>query len=144
MLLRGLHTLPLRMARQCETANVVAAAMDGHPAITRVDHPSLPGHGSHELARRLFAKDRYGAIVTVTARDREAGMRLIDRLQLIQRATSLGGTVSKAVHVTTTTHKSLTPEALAQGRIEPGAVRISIGLEDPGDLIADLTQALAP
>lgn len=143
LLIRGLQTLPLRMARQCETANAVAAAMQEHTSIKRVDHPSLPTHGSHDLASKLFDEHRYGAIVTVTTADREAGMRLVDRLQLIQRATSLGGTVSKAVHVTSTTHKSLTPEALIQGRIEAGAVRISIGLEDADDLIADLTQALA-
>ena len=143
LLLRGLQTLPLRMARQCETANAVAAAMQSHPAITRVDHPSLPTHRSHQLATTLFEPGRYGAIVTVTTADRAAGMQLVDRLRLIRLATSLGGTVSKAVHVTTTTHKSLTPAALREAGIEQGAVRLSIGLEDAEDLIADLTQALA-
>jgi cystathionine beta-lyase/cystathionine gamma-synthase len=69
-------------------------------------------------------------------------MALVDRLQLVKRATSLGGTVSKAVHIATTTHLALDDAALAAGGIDPGAVRVSIGLEDAEDLIEDLVQAL--
>jgi cystathionine gamma-synthase/O-acetylhomoserine (thiol)-lyase len=143
LLLRGLQTLPLRMARQCETALAVARALEQDPSVVRVDYPGLTSHRDHELATRLFDHGRFGAIVTVTTTGREAGMRLVDRLQLVQRATSLGGTVSKAVHVTTTTHRSLDAQALHAAGIEQGAVRLSIGLEDPDDLIADLSQALA-
>lgn len=144
LLLRGLQTLPLRMARQCATALAVADALAAHPGVERVDYPGLATHRDHALATRLFDHGRFGAVVTVTpVGGREAGMRLVDRLALIQRATSLGGTVSKAVHVATTTHRSLTPEALAAAGIGAGAVRLSIGLEDAADLIADLEQALS-
>ena len=105
LLTRGLATLPLRMARQCATAVTVATALAAHPRVVRVDHPGLPTHRDHALATRLFDHGRYGAVVTVTPRGgRAAGMGLVDGLQLVKRATSLGGTVSKAVHVATTTH----------------------------------------
>ena len=144
LLHRGLATLPLRVARQCASALAVATALEAHSAVAGVDHPGLPSHRSHALARRLFDDGRYGAVVTVTPRGgRAAGMDLIDGLQLIQRATSLGGTVSTAVHIASTTHLALDDGALAAAGIDPGAVRISIGLEDPADLIEDLAGALA-
>lgn len=144
LLMRGLHTLPLRVARQCATALEVATALEMHPAVERVDHPGLASHRDHALAVRLLDSGRYGAVLTVTPRGgRAAGLRLVDRLQLVARATSLGGTVSKAVHIATTTHRQLPPEALAAGGIGESSVRVSIGLEDAADLIADLTQALA-
>lgn len=143
MLLRGLQTLPLRVARQCATALEVARALADHPAVLRVDHPGLPHHRDHVLATRLFDAGRYGAVVTVTPYGgREAGMALLDGFGLVRRATSLGGTVSKAVHVATTTHKDLDDASLAAAGIDPGAVRISIGLEDAPDLVADVVQAL--
>lgn len=143
LLSRGLQTLPLRMARQCETALAVAGELERHEAVIRVDHPGLPSHRDHALAARLFDPGRFGAVVTVTPRGgREAGMALVDGLQLVARATSLGGTVSKAVHVATTTHVMLDAGSLARAGIDQGAVRLSIGLEDAEDLVADLTQAL--
>jgi cystathionine gamma-synthase/O-acetylhomoserine (thiol)-lyase len=143
LLLRGLQTLPLRMARQCETALAVATALSAHPKVARVDHPGLPTHRDHALATRLFTPGRYGAVVTVTpVGGTAAGLALVDGLRLVQLATSLGGTVSKAVHIATTTHRLLDDEALAAAGIGASAVRLSIGLEDADDLIADLTQAL--
>jgi cystathionine beta-lyase/cystathionine gamma-synthase len=143
LLQRGLHTLPLRMARQCASACQVARALAAHPAVARVDHPGLPTHPDHAVALRVLDEGRYGAVLTVTPHGGwEQGMALVDGLQLVARATSLGGTVSKAVHVASTTHRALTPEALAAGGIGPAAVRLSVGLEDPEDLIADLVQAL--
>jgi len=143
LLQRGLATLPLPVERQCATALAVATALEGHPGIARVAHPGLASHRDHALAVRLFTPGRYGAVVTFTPRGgREAGFRLVDRLRLVARATSLGGTVSKAVHVASTTHLALSDEALRAAGIDPGAVRLSVGLEDPEDLVADLLQAL--
>jgi len=144
LLLRGLQTLPLRVARQCATALEVATALAAHPKVLRVDHPGLPSHRSHALAARLLDPGRYGAVVTVAPHGgREAGLALVDRLQLVQRATSLGGTHSNAVHVATTTHKDMDAASLAAAGIDEGAVRLSIGLEDAADLVADLEQALS-
>lgn len=143
LLHRGLATLPLRVARHCATALEVATALAEHPAVERIDYPGLPTHRDHALAGALFDAGRYGAVVTVTPRGGgAAGMALCDRLRLVETATSLGGTHSVASHVATTTHRQLDDAALADAGIGPGAVRISIGLEDAEDLVADLTQAL--
>ncbi len=143
LLLRGLQTLSLRVARQCATALELATALAAHPAVLRVDHPGLPTHRDHDLATRLFDAGRYGAVVTVTPRGgREAGLALIDGLRLVERATSFGGTHSNAVHVATTTHKDMDAVTLAAAGVDPGAVRISVGLEDAVDLIADVQAAL--
>jgi cystathionine gamma-synthase/O-acetylhomoserine (thiol)-lyase len=143
LLHRGLATLPLRVARHCTSALAVATALLDHPVVERVDHPGLTGHRDHGLAVKLFDEGRYGAVVTITPRGgREAGLALCDRLQLIRVATSLGGTHSKVSHVASTTHRQLDDAALAAAGIGVGAVRISVGLEDAEDLIADLVQAL--
>ena len=143
LLHRGLATLPLRMERHCATALTVATALAEHPRVTRVDHPGLPTHRDHALAGKLFDAGRYGAIVTVTPEGgRKAGLALCDNLRLISIATSLAGTSSKVSHVATTTHRQLDDAALAAAGIDPGAVRISVGLEEADDLLADLEQAL--
>ena len=143
LLHRGLATLPLRVERANRTALAVAAALDEHPRVVRVDHPGLPGHRDHALAGKLFDTGRYGAIVTVTPEGgREAGLAFCDALRLVSIATSLGGTHSKVSHVATTTHRQLSDEAMAAAGIAPSAVRISVGLEDADDLVADLVQAL--
>jgi cystathionine gamma-synthase/O-acetylhomoserine (thiol)-lyase len=143
LLHRGLATLPLRVARHCASALAVATALLDHPAVEQVDHPGLTGHRDHGLAVKLFDEGRYGAVVTVTPRGgRQAGVDLCDRLQLIRVATSLGGTHTKVSHVASTTHRQLDDAALAAAGIGAAAVRISVGLEDPEDLVADLVQAL--
>ncbi len=147
LLHRGLETLPLRMARQCATAAEFAAAMLRHPAVARVDHPSLPDHQGHALARKLFDAGpegtRYGAVVTVTPRGgRDAGTAFADGLRLATIAPSLGGTHTLVSHVASTTPRQMSDAALRAAGIEPGAVRFSIGLEDPEDLVADALQAL--
>lgn len=147
LLRRGLETLPVRVRRQCATAMVFAAAVARHPLVRGVDYPGLAHHPGFSVARRLFdvgpEGTRCGAVVTVTPRGgREAGMVFADRLRLARVATSLGGTHTKVSHVASTTHRQLGAEALAAARIDPGAVRFSIGLEDGDDLIADARQAL--
>ncbi len=143
LLQRGLHTLPLRVRRQCATALELARALEAHPAVVRVDHPGLASHRDHAVAQRVLQPGLSGAVLTVTPRGgRAAGLALVDGLRLVARATSLGGTVSKAVHIASTTHQALPPEALAAGGIGESAVRLSVGLEDAADLLADLQQAL--
>jgi cystathionine beta-lyase/cystathionine gamma-synthase len=143
LLHRGLATLPLRVARHCTSALAVATSLAEHPLVERVDYPGLTGHRDHGLAVKLFDEGRYGGVVTITPQGgREAGVALCDRLQLIRVATSLGGTHSKVSHVASTTHRQLDDEALRAAGIGPGAVRISVGLEDPEDVVADVVQAL--
>ncbi|KAB2342471.1 trans-sulfuration enzyme family protein [Actinomadura rudentiformis] len=147
LLRRGLETLPVRVRRQCDTANLFAAAVAGHPAVRAVDYPGLPGHPGHDAARKLFTRGpegtRFGAIVTVTPRGgRDAGLALVDALRLPMVATSIGGTHTTVAHVASTTHHRLDEAGLAAAGVDPAAVRFSIGLEDADDLVRDVTEAL--
>lgn len=144
LLARGLQTLPLRVERHCASALALARALDGDPALERIDYPGLDAHRDHALAARLLLHGRYGGVVTVTpAGGREAGLAFCDALRLVQVATSLGGTHSLVSPVASTTHRQLSDEALRAAGIGPAACRISVGLEDPEDLVADVRQALA-
>jgi cystathionine beta-lyase/cystathionine gamma-synthase len=147
LLRRGLETLPLRVRRQCATAQVLAAGLARHPAVATVYYPGLTQHPGHDLARRQFDAGpegtRFGAIVTVAPYGgRDAGMIFADRLRVAQVATSLGGTQTKVSHVGSTTHRQMDSAALAAAGIDPGSVRFSIGLEDGEDLLADAMAAL--
>lgn len=144
LLHRGLATLPLRVDRQCETALAFATALRGLATVT---YPGLPEDRSYGLATKLFdarrGSTRYGAIVTVAPDGpREAGQQMCNRLRLARNATSLGGTVTKVSHVASTTHRQLGDDALRDAGIAPSAVRVSVGLEDPDDLVEDFVQAL--
>src|SRR4051812_6884126 len=147
LLHRGLATLPVRVARQCATAFAVAEAVSEHPRVERVDYPGLAGHRQHALAEKLFDAGpegrRYGAIVTITPRGgRAAGMALCDGLRVADVATSLGGVHTVVSHIASTTHRQMDDPALAAAGIGPASVRFSIGLEDPEDLIRDVSTAL--
>jgi cystathionine gamma-synthase/O-acetylhomoserine (thiol)-lyase len=145
LLHRGLATLPLRMDRQCESALAFATALRPYAEVT---YPGLADSASHDLATKQFdsrrGSTRYGAIVTVAPPGpREAGQAMCNRLRLAHNATSLGGTVTKVSHVASTTHRQLDDDALRGAGISPSAVRVSIGLEDPDDLVADFAAALS-
>jgi len=143
LLRRGLATLPLRVARHCATAREFAETVAKHPRVERLRYPGLSEHPDHALATRLFDKGRYGACVTVTPQGgRAAGMAFCDKLRLARVAPSLGGHHTIVSHAASTTHRQLDDAALTAADIDPAAVRISIGLEDAADLIADAVQAL--
>ncbi len=144
LLHRGLATLPLRVERHCRSAATVATGLAAHPAVTRVDYPGLSAHRDHALAGKLFDSGRFGGVLSITPRGgREAGLALCDGLRLVSTATSLGGTHSVVSHVASTTHRQFSDQDLAAAGIDPGAVRVSVGLEDADDVLADLEQALA-
>lgn len=144
LLHRGLLTLPLRVARHSESALEIAEALREMPGVQRVHYPGLKDHPTHELATGLFDPGRYGGVVTVDLiGGRAAGMQFCDRLRLGANVASLGGLRTKVSHVASSTHRQLDDHALAAAGIDPSSVRISIGLEDPADLLADLRQALA-
>jgi cystathionine gamma-synthase/O-acetylhomoserine (thiol)-lyase len=143
LLHRGLVTLEVRVARQCATAASLAAALATHPRLERVDHPSLPGHPSHEVALRLCDPGRYGAVLTLSPRGgRQAGMAFVDALRIIPQATSLGGAHTTASHAASSSHRQFDDAALLAAGLLPSGVRLSVGLEDPAALLDDLTQAL--
>lgn len=140
---RGLKTLPLRVARQNSNALAVAEALEGHPALVAVHYPGLPGHPDHEVARRQMTG--FGGIVCLDVRGGQAAAyRAFDRLEVFQRAASLGGVESLCSLPVLTSQYGLTDDELRGAGVTRGMMRLSVGLEDIEDLIADLRQALAP
>ena len=143
LFLQGLETLHLRLQRHCENALTVAEFLAAHPAVAWVNYPGLPGHPSHELAKKYLRKGS-GALVGFGIRGgREAGKRFIDSLKLFSHLANIGDAKSLAIHPASTTHSQLTPEEQVSAGVSADFVRLSLGLEDSADLIADLQQALA-
>jgi cystathionine beta-lyase/cystathionine gamma-synthase len=139
--LRGLRTLPVRIERQCATASTLAAALEAHPAVANVRHPSLASHPGHDLAARQMSGP--GSLLSFEiAAGEEAAVRCIEALRLIHIATSLGGPETLVTHPVSTTHAHSGPEDRLRMGITGGTVRLSVGLEHPDDLLADLRQAL--
>ncbi|MAG77269.1 MAG: O-succinylhomoserine (thiol)-lyase [Colwelliaceae bacterium] len=140
--LRGLKTLPLRMAAHQENANEVAAFLDNHPAIEVVYYPGLSSHPQHELAKRQ-QKD-FGAMLSFELKGGvEAVKVLFDNLKLFTLAQSLGGVESLISHPSTMTHAGMDLAAQEAAGIKQNLVRLSVGIEDVQDIIADLSQGLA-
>lgn len=140
--LRGLRTLSLRAEAQSASALAVAEALAEHPAVSRVDYPGLASHPGHDIARRQQAG--FGPLLSFElAGGVEAAKALVARLKLFTLAQSLGGVESLAAIPATMTHAAMTPEARQQAGVADGLVRLSVGLEAPGDLVADLQAALA-
>ena len=139
--LRGLVTLGLRMERHCATAGALAAWFAAQPELSAVHYPGLPGHPDHELAGRQL-RGFGGMVCFEHVGGLEGGMRLCDALELVWIAGSLGGPHSSVSHPASTTHRQLGEEARHRAGIADGLVRLSVGLEDLADLMADFEQAL--
>jgi len=140
--LRGLKTLPLRMRAHCENAMALAQWLDSHSAVEKVIYPGLASHPQHELAKRQMAG--FGGIVSIVLKGGfEAAKRLCERTELFTLAESLGGVESLVNHPAVMTHASIPVERRAVLGISEGLVRLSVGVEDLGDLRVDLQHALA-
>jgi cystathionine beta-lyase/cystathionine gamma-synthase len=142
--LRGLKTLSLRMDRHSANALAVACALEGATGVARVLYPSLESHPQHALAESQLRNGMGGGMLALDlAGGRAAGERFLDLLQVAVHATSLGSVETLCSHPASSSHRQLDEEGLARAGLTPGMVRISIGLEDADDLIADLTAAAA-
>lgn len=142
-LARGMKTMGLRVARQNESAMRLARWLEGDPRVRQVLYPGLPSHPDHELASRQMRG--YGGMLTVAVRGGyEAACRVFDRFELIGRAASLGGIETLCSMPVLTSHYGVAPEALAAAGVTDDMLRISVGLEDVEDLIADFDRALGP
>lgn len=143
LFLRGIKTLPLRMAAHCEGAAAVAHFLAGHPAVRVVHYPGLASHPQHALARRLL-QGGFGGMVAfeLVRNERSAAAAVLNQLQLFTQAVSLGDVDSLACHPASTTHSFVTAAVRAQNGITEGLIRLSVGIEHPDDLIADLERAL--
>jgi O-acetylhomoserine (thiol)-lyase len=143
MILTGIETLPLRMQRHCESTLTVAQHLSRHPGVAWVSYPGLPGDRYAELARRYSPKGA-GAVFTFGLKGGyDAGVRLVSNLKLFSHLANIGDTRSLVIHPASTTHRQLTDAQRVQAGAGPEVVRLSVGLEDPADLIADLDQALS-
>jgi methionine-gamma-lyase len=139
---RGLKTLTLRLERASANALVVGRFLEGHPRVTRVLYAGLESYPQYDLARRQLA-DSGGMLAFELEGGREAGERFMDALELCGRATSLGGVDTVLHHPASTSHRQYSPEQLTAAGVSPGLLRLSVGCEDPDDIVADLEQALA-
>jgi cystathionine gamma-synthase/methionine-gamma-lyase len=142
--MRGIKTFPLRMERQCANAVRIAAWLAGHPRVGSVIFPGDAAHPDAEVLRRLFPPGLYGAMVSFRIRGagREEVFGFIDRLKLVVRATSLGDVHSMILYPVISSHREMPPAQRARLGITEDLVRLSVGIEDAEDVIADLDQAL--
>jgi cystathionine gamma-synthase/methionine-gamma-lyase len=143
--MRGIKTFPLRMERQCANACRVASWLATHPRVARVYFTGDPQHPDEAAIRRLFPAGLYGAMVSFEIRDagKEEVFRFMDGLQMIVRATSLGDVHTMMLYPVMSSHRELSPKHRQRMGIRDSLVRMSVGIEAPEDIIADLEQALA-
>ena len=141
LVLRGIKTMPLRIKQHEENGMAVAQFLESHPKVSKLYYPGLKSHPQYELAVRQ--QKGFGSMMSFEVKDRDAAGRFLAAIKIFTNAESLGGVESLASHSATTTHASVTEEQRAMMGITQGRIRLSIGIEDKEDLIADLDQALA-
>ena len=142
LVLQGLETLSLRMDRHVSNTRTLIDFLQSHAAVEWVNYPELPEHPDYELAKQLLPKGA-GAVFSFGIKGgREAGHRLIEKLSLFSHLANVGDAKSLIIHPASTTHHRMDARALAAAGISEGLVRLSVGLEDPDDLISDMNQAL--
>ena len=141
-ILQGIETLPLRMARHVANAHAVAEHLAGHEAVQAVIYPQLPSHPDRALAAELLPRGAGAVLSFELAGGRSAGRTFIEGLSLFSHLANVGDAKSLVIHPASTTHHRMDADALAAAGIGEGMVRLSIGLEDPQDLIDDLNRAL--
>ena len=141
LVLRGLKTLTLRMDRHCETAEMLARDLEGHPAVAEVYYPGLRSHPQHLLAKKQMRK-MGGMIALELKGGLDAGRKFMDGVTLATRAVSLGDAETLIQHPASMTHATYTPEERLEHGFTDGLIRLSVGLEDYDDLKADLLGAL--
>jgi cystathionine beta-lyase/cystathionine gamma-synthase len=142
--IRGLRTLDLRVRRQSESALRIATYLEGHPKVARVRYPGLRSHPHHALATRQF-DGLYGGVVTFDLMEatKPAAFRFLDALEVAASATTLGDLFSEVLYPAISSHRRVAPEERERLGIGDGTLRLSVGIEDPEDLVADLEAALA-
>ena len=141
-ILQGVETLALRMQRHVENSRKVVAFLAGHAAVESVSYPELESHPDHALAKKLLPRG-CGAVFTFSIKGgRPAGRKFIESLRVFSHLANVGDAKSLVIHPATTTHFRMDDAALAAAGIGPGTIRLSVGLEDPQDLVDDLANAL--
>ena len=142
MLIQGLETLPVRMARHCANALAVAEFLKGHKAVSWVNYPGLPGNKYHALAQRYLPRGAGSLLSFGIKGGFEAGVKFIERLQVVSHLANIGDAKSLVIHPASTTHRQLNEDDLQKAGVPPDMVRLSIGLETLDDILWDIDQAL--
>ncbi len=142
LILQGIETLPLRMARHMQNTEKVVEFLSRHAFVSRVGHPLLESHPSHALAKKLLPRGAGSVFSFDLKGDRNQGKAFVDSLKVFSHLANVGDCRSLVIHPASTTHFRMSDEALQAGGISQGTIRLSIGLEDPADLIDDLKRAL--
>jgi O-acetylhomoserine (thiol)-lyase len=142
LILTGIETLSLRMQRHCDNALAVARHLEGHPAVSWVSYAGLPGNSYNQRAQRYCPRGAGGVFTFGVKGGYEAGVALVKKLQLFSHVANIGDTRSLVIHPASTTHRQLADAQKIAAGAGPDVVRLSVGLEDVADLIADLDQAL--
>ncbi|QWT45345.1 O-acetylhomoserine aminocarboxypropyltransferase [Azospira inquinata] len=141
-ILQGIETLPLRMARHVENTRRIVAFLAEHPGVEHISYPGLADHPDHALAEKLLPRG-CGSVFSFSLKGgRAAGKKFIESLKLFSHLANVGDAKSLVIHPASTTHFRMTDEALLAAGIGPGTIRLSVGLEDPEDLLEDLNRGL--
>src|SRR6476646_10462155 len=141
-ILQGIETLPVRMARHVENTRAIVAFLREHPLVGAIGYPELPDHPDHALAQRLLPRG-CGAVFSFNLRGtRDQGRRFIETLRIFSHLANVGDAKSLVIHPASTTHFRMSADDLQRAGITEGTIRLSIGLEDPADLIEDLSRSL--
>lgn len=144
LLLQGLETLHLRMERHSENALKVAEFLSQHPKVSWVNYPGLPSHPAYNIAKKYHEKGLYGGILGFGVKGGlEAGKKFIDNLELLSLLANVGDAKSLVIHPASTTHQQLTPEEQESTGVTPDFIRLSVGIENVNDIIADIEKGLA-
>ena len=141
LLLRGIKTLALRVERQSDNAMTVARALEANNAVSRVHYPGLESHANRSVAQRQMRM--FGGMMSFEVKDEPVAFRVLERLKIFALAESLGAVESLAEHPARMTHASVPASERKRVGVGDGLIRLSIGVEDAADLVADLEQALA-
>ena len=143
LILQGIETLSLRMQRHVENANKVAAFLQNPPKVSWVNYPADPQHPDYHLVQKYMPKGIGSTFCFGLKGGLAAGKKLLESVKLLSHVTNVGDTRSIVTHPGSTTHQQMSEEDQIAAGVQPDLVRISVGLEDPEDIIADLEQAMA-
>ena len=143
-ILRGIKTLAVRMDRHCDNAARLAMTLQSDSRVARVHYPGLSSHSGYSVAQRLLRESLFGALVAIELKDRsrQAAFRFMDALKLCVRSTSLGDVFTSVLHPSTSSHRDLSPARKEEWGISDGLIRISVGIENIDDIVADIEQAM--
>jgi len=139
--IQGLETLPLRMKQHSASALAIAEFLESHPKVKRVNYPGLPSDPNYHLAQR-YLRDGYSGLLSFEVEDLETAKRIANATEIFKLVVNIGDSKSIITHPASTTHQQLSSQELIDAGVPAGLIRLSVGLEDAGDLIADLKQAL--